>query len=377
MPLNIQNANKGSMFFHLLYIHLFRPFLKYKPASSPLPVHVSPRKFLIQAATSISKLLRLYRRTYGLRQICNIAVYITHSACTVHLLNLPDKFANRDIVHGLNHLEEISESWLCARRTLDILLQVSRRWNIELPDAALKTFERAETRFGVTGGQDQCATPKSASSMPLPANNPMQPLSPLEAADPVSGDFFTSVVPNGSLLYATPDTGSASSTDPPHLNRSMNSLSHKAAALPAYYGLQNDEMSHPESQHQQEHHTWNAGQTAQTTAPVARLTSPTMLFHGSDNLIKDKDWWLQDSNQIFASWNGYEHHESPSMIRDEYSNDISLSNGEAMGNGVAGSMANTINDEINNGPINGSTYGYDHPESRHMDDSTNGLLYRR
>jgi hypothetical protein len=109
------------MFFQLLYIHLFRPFLKYNPNNSPLPAHVSPRKLCTQAAAMISKLLRLYKRSHGLRQICNICVYIAHSACTIHLLNLPEKNAKRDIIHGVKHLEEIAEGWLCARRTLGIL----------------------------------------------------------------------------------------------------------------------------------------------------------------------------------------------------------------------------------------------------------------
>jgi hypothetical protein len=43
------------MFFQLLYIHLFRPFLKYNQATSPLPAHVSPRKLCTQAAAMISK----------------------------------------------------------------------------------------------------------------------------------------------------------------------------------------------------------------------------------------------------------------------------------------------------------------------------------
>ncbi|KAL9046813.1 MAG: hypothetical protein Q9214_000455, partial [Letrouitia sp. 1 TL-2023] len=124
------------MFFQLLFIHLFRPFLRYKQANSPLPSHVSPRRFCTHAAAIISKLLRLYKRTHGLRQIVNLAVYITHTACTIHLLNLPEKNAIRDLIHGLKHLEEIAEGWLCARKALSILHIVSRKWNIELPNEA-------------------------------------------------------------------------------------------------------------------------------------------------------------------------------------------------------------------------------------------------
>jgi hypothetical protein len=76
------------MYFQLLFIHLFRPFLKYTQETSPLPQTVSPRKLCSQAAQSISKLARLYKRSYGLRQIPNIAVYIIHAGCAIHLLNL-------------------------------------------------------------------------------------------------------------------------------------------------------------------------------------------------------------------------------------------------------------------------------------------------
>ncbi len=124
------------MFFQLLFIHLFRPFLKYTQQTSPLPQNVSPRKLCTQAAGMISKLMRLYKRSHGLRQICNITVYIVHSACTIHLLNLPEKNARRDIVHGVKHLEEIAEGWLCARRTLGILSVLARKWNVELPEEA-------------------------------------------------------------------------------------------------------------------------------------------------------------------------------------------------------------------------------------------------
>ncbi len=96
----------------------------------------------------ISKLLRLYKRSHGLRQICNIAVYIAHSACTIHLLNLPEKNARRDIIHGFKHLEEIAEGWLCARRTLAILNVLAERWEVELPQEAATVLHRANAKFG-------------------------------------------------------------------------------------------------------------------------------------------------------------------------------------------------------------------------------------
>ena len=136
------------MFFHILYIHLFRPFLKYNENTSPLPAHVSPRKICTFAATMISKMLRLYRRSHGLRQICNIVVYIVHSACTIHLLNLPEKNAQRDIVQGVMYLEEIAESWLCARRTLAILSFLATRWKVQIPTEATAVLARTSIKFG-------------------------------------------------------------------------------------------------------------------------------------------------------------------------------------------------------------------------------------
>ncbi|KAJ8609786.1 hypothetical protein MRB53_038935 [Persea americana] len=136
------------MFFQLLFIHLYRYPLKYNPQTSPLPAHVSPRKLCTQAAQTVSKLMRLYKRSYGLRQICNIVVYIAHSACTIHLLNLPEKNAKRDITHGFKHLEEIAEGWPCARRTLTVLSLQVRNWKIELPEEAATVLARTDRKFG-------------------------------------------------------------------------------------------------------------------------------------------------------------------------------------------------------------------------------------
>ena len=146
------------MFYQLLFIHLYRPFLKFTRSNSPLPAHVSPRKLCVQAAVNISKLLRIYKRAYGLKQIVNIAVYIAHTACTIHLLNLPEKDAQRDIVHGLKNLEEMGEGWLCARRTIRILEISANKWHVNVPIDAIAVFERTHTKWGSWGSWDQPST---------------------------------------------------------------------------------------------------------------------------------------------------------------------------------------------------------------------------
>ena len=333
------------MFFQLLFIHLFRPFLKYKQATSPLPSHVSPRKILTHAASMISKLLRLYKRTYGLRQICNIVVYISHSACTVHLLNLPEKNAARDIVHGLKHLEEIGESWLCARRTLGILHTVAGRWKIELPEEADKTIQRAKEKFGFLNTPDREATPK-ADNQTMPPPTPMQlpppitnpktepnvnhPLKPMNGGVP-SNSFFPMTAPLASPM-PTPDMPYFDGilTMPPPSSSGFNEKS-----KPAGYVM-------PQSQPE----VWNQSQTSQ--APQASQTSPTMLFGGVDSLMQDQEWWLRDSNQMFANWNGMEQEAAlqGNAGFDNGTGNMGYSNGGygMNGNGMTGYSGGQIND---------------------------------
>ncbi|KAJ5279418.1 transcriptional regulator family: Fungal Specific TF [Penicillium angulare] len=156
------------MFHQLLHVHLYRPFLKYTKANTPLPPHVSPRKICTQAASVISKLLRMYKRTYGLKQICNIVVYIAHTACTIHLLNLPGRNPERDVVHCLRNLEEMADSWVAARRTLRILDISANKWQVKLPSDAITIFERTHAKWGSWGSWDQVTSPSASEDSPMP-----------------------------------------------------------------------------------------------------------------------------------------------------------------------------------------------------------------
>jgi hypothetical protein len=176
------------MFFHLQYIHLFRPFLKYSPAASPLPTHVSPRRLCTANATAISKLSRLYKKCWNMRQICNIAVYMIHSACTIHLLNLPDKIAQRDIIHGVKHLEEIANDWLCARRTLSILSVLSRKWNCDLPDEAATVLCRTDEKYGTFMTLDVLSPAKATSKDIYSQHGPDGSSSDLLSSFPLTGE---------------------------------------------------------------------------------------------------------------------------------------------------------------------------------------------
>ena len=321
---------KCSMFFHLLYIHLFRPFLKYHQANSPLPSNVSPRKICSQAAAMISKLLRLYKRTYGLRQICNIAVYIAHSACTIHLLNLPNKDARRDITHGVRQLEEIAESWTCARRTLVTLAIQVRRWNIDLPSEPASVLARVETKYN---HHDQSSSdfgktsPTIQEAQRATANSSVEPLTlPVKAE-----------IPNDLAEKLSP----SESTDSWH---SIRSLPNKVqdtvtpSAPPMQRPNQTQEQSPTQGQSQQMQHYPEGWTRGTLQPPMRRQNSPSALFGSLDDLFEDsKDWWLRDQSDMYDHW-------SRPSVNGTVGNDNALSN-----------LMNGMNGTVNNGATSSRT----------------------
>lgn len=201
------------MFYHLQYIHLFRPFLKYIPSASPLPQHVSPRRICSANAGFISKLMRLYKKLYNLRQICNIAVYMVHSACTIHLLNVPEKTAKRDIIHGVKHLEEIAEDWLCARRTLSIISVLSRKWNCELPEEAAAILRRTDEKYGYLGTQD-VPSPSRPLMIPYTPSPPAYPSSPTQAPKQEhQSPAIPQQAPAAAIMSMSPDVPTSLASD--------------------------------------------------------------------------------------------------------------------------------------------------------------------
>jgi hypothetical protein len=343
------------MFFHLLYIHLFRPFLKYNPNNSPLPAHVSPRKLCTQAAAMISKLLRLYKRSHGLRQICNICVYIAHSACTIHLLNLPEKNAKRDIIHGVKHLEEIAEGWICARRTLGILSVLAKRWKVELPEEAAAVLSRTDVKFGPW---NEVSTPRAArrGSVPLLEQQP----SPAEQASPSLQPYsmnMTNVATPQFFNRVGANNGNSVSTDP--FARSFDALS-----LPP---SDPNALAYARTQH----HTTTPQSAALNPATPASTqgrqsidgqttagNSPSQMFGGVDQLLREgQDWIYRDQTQLavgFENWN-------PQSIDDIASWFASTASPT---NGYPTVTTNPVmSGEMNGGPVGGSasSNGYPNP----------------
>ncbi|KAI1624684.1 fungal-specific transcription factor domain-containing protein [Exophiala viscosa] len=296
------------MFFQLLYIHLYRPFLKYTRTTSPLPSHVSPRKYCTQAAGAVSKLFRLYKRTHGLRQICNIAIYIVHSACTIHLLNLPDKNARRDIVHGIKHLEEMGECWTAARRTLRVLRICADRWNIDIPEEAEMVYTRIKVKWGVTAEAGSPVSPltmghmaKHIQAQPVPdlmaRNIQQQQRHGMMMIPQTQGGMSVPMAPSPPETIDT-RRSSGNLSMPPQSAADLSRDAHRVRSSTYLTKAQHD--------------AWNAHQarlaTTSTAASGTQMSSANAakLFGGVDSLIEDtQDWFFKDQNQLamgFGNW---------------------------------------------------------------------------
>ena len=318
------------MFFQLLYIHLFRPFLKYNPTTSPLPSHVSPRKLCTQAAGSVSKLMRLYKRTYGLRQICNIAVYIMHSACTIHLLNLPEKTAKRDIIHGAKHLEEIAEDWLCARRTLSILSVLARKWKIELPEEASAIFARTDAKYGTFSTADVpspkadlvVTTPPSATSPPRPASKQTQQSPQPQLKNSSNQSLYSYLADPPSAAQNRQMNMTPMQTHQSQIRQAVSpvqNLKQDPSAGMGSMNMPNESLisTVPYTQYNTSAPASRSGFTPANDLPrpnslaisestSTRQVSPTAMFGGVDALV-EKDWFLKDQASLaigFDNWMG-------------------------------------------------------------------------
>jgi hypothetical protein len=314
------------MFNQLLLIHLYRPFLKYTKTNTPLPSHVSPRKICTQAASAISKLMRIYKRTYGLKQICNIVVYIAHTACTIHLLNLPEKNAQRDIIHGLKNLEEMAEGWLCARRTLRILDISANKWQVELPAEASALLERTHAKWGSWGSWDQATSPSGSAESPVThaalqstvtspsrfspsANtNPAQRTETIASnALPVTGlsmgpQYPMTMASIPPIQTAQRQAGPRPDFAPPEPTY-LRPMSQVQYQLPALASSGPSTHSSPNAWYD----TSNAPVQDQKTTPGSSA-SPVSGFDGTENLVEQsQDWWSRNASALglgMENWGG-------------------------------------------------------------------------
>jgi Fungal specific transcription factor domain len=352
------------MFYQLLYIHLYRPFLKYTRTTSPLPSHVSPRKFCTQAAGAISKLFRLYKRTHGLRQICNIAIYIAHTACTIHILNLPDKNAKRDIVHGVKHLEEMGDCWTAARRTMSILNLCAQKWKVELPEEAEAAFARARLRWGMLSSAPSPGSPGSFHNMgnqsisnpvsELLAQNIRRQQEQLNTGHQIPYNMGSSMAQVYAGLSAGMAPSPSTTVDTRRSSGNMSLPPQNAADLSR--GLNRIRPSTQLTKEQQD--AWHAhqarlassvGPTSSVTATAEPAGNAARLFGGIDSLMEDsQDWWFKDQAQLAS---GFDNWTAPTQ--DWFGFDAST----AYNNNNEGAISGPMMDSGQFGYANGSSNG--------------------
>ncbi|EPS43725.1 hypothetical protein H072_2295 [Dactylellina haptotyla CBS 200.50] len=327
------------MFGQVLYLLLFRPFLKGNPGSTSFPANLSPKRICINASTTISKLLRLYKRTYGLKQICNIAVYIALSACTIHLMNLPTKTAKRDIVQGVKCLEEISEYWLCGKRALIILKVLSMKYSIELPMEAEMVIARIDTSSEMFGFsvRNLFGTSRSQKSESPPAQVRRQPAARPQAPGAPPGPTTTLIgnVPSpavsvathispamkpGSIMpgteFGSPFAGSSGSTiaSPPQMM--PQTTVPLVSTIPTYSlftpyfdpGVSPAPSSYGQKSMETPTSTRASPPPPATTGVMnaaVNANSPSMYPGYTQLEDQSQDWWLRDQNELaqdFGSW---------------------------------------------------------------------------
>ena len=349
-----------SMFFQILFIHLFRPFLKYNEATSPLPSTVSPRKLCTHAATTISKLLRLYKRSHGLRQICNICVYIAHTACTIHLLNLPSKDARRDIIHGVKHLEEIAEGWLCARRTLGILSTLGRQWKVELPEEAAAVLKRTDAKFGAYNMNTAPAVKQEQSQvsevMPVDSktaedyrNQPQRSQQNVLASPVTESSVYppsTPYMPNPAIHSIMQQSGHN------HLSFANNAASYGYSPTSASdFGRGSHASDYSSPATNTPHHAHSSihynpeGHTARTMG-----LSPSDMFGGVEQLLRENaDWVFEDQAQLASGFENWASSASnnANMMMDDFKPGLHIANSGGSGN-LIGQMSNNTNASFSN-----------------------------
>lgn len=223
--------------------------------------------------------MRIYKRTYGLRQICNIAVYIVHSACTIHLLNLPDKDAQRDIIHGVKHLEEIAQDWLCARRTLSIISVLARKWKSPLPEEATAVLARTDAKYGFFSTAD-VPSPKSDQAHSPPAHVPRTPET-TDSQNTLMGILYGYNQPE---TQPSPNIDENGSGEPPRMEY------HR---IPSTAAISNDAPppSYPSStapSRPEPHGIATPAAPLHPSAAAAPRMSPSTLFAGHDAWLRDQ-----------------------------------------------------------------------------------------
>ncbi|KAL7272218.1 hypothetical protein RUND412_004985 [Rhizina undulata] len=155
------------MFYHATVLMLFRPFM-----NTPVPsLGDTTRNLCLAAATEIISLVSVYRNIYTLRRISMLVPNLILSACTIFILGLPDKLQQAKLDQGILDLREIGNCWPVCHQNLQIIQDLSKKWNVSLPEGTKQamcmvvTVQPSRTSRSPPGFKPSAAMPWSDPSI--------------------------------------------------------------------------------------------------------------------------------------------------------------------------------------------------------------------
>jgi hypothetical protein len=238
------------------------------------------------------------------------------------MLNLPEKTAKRDIIHGVKHLEEIAEDWLCARRTLSILSVLARKWNVTLPEEASIVLQKTDEKYGTFSTSDvpspSVTTPSNISSPPpsfsRPTSTKQEQLSPLNQQTPPP-PAPPRVTPEVPVTTISPDLTTMSTDMLNNLAMQITPANLQAMSQPAAMSIPDsisatNPWTMPTTTQQVPNYT-------QAFSPVQNSMSHLQTSQARNNRqvspmpnqpfgVDGRDWYLKDGvnwHQNFEAWN--------------------------------------------------------------------------
>lgn len=123
----------------LIYIH--RPFVSRhsQPSLPNDPRYIQARRACIDAAVAISTLIRIYKSSYSLRYINVEVVSIIFSTAIIFVFASVSELGGNDNANLVSHLDtcckalaELGKVFQNATRTLEVLLDIKRKWQAKV-----------------------------------------------------------------------------------------------------------------------------------------------------------------------------------------------------------------------------------------------------
>ncbi|KAF2759473.1 hypothetical protein EJ05DRAFT_484425 [Pseudovirgaria hyperparasitica] len=192
-----------SAWYQACLIMLFRPLIKVSLTNSD----VVPRDVCLNAANEITRLMRIYRNSYGFRRVNTILSHINLSCSMIHLINIQYEDSKLCLIQDMKNLEDMSESAYFAARAFRTICALAEQWKAKIPPEVLQNsklvpsdgaifspvpngpfIESSHTSKSTAGGQStpdsQAGTEPRLHPHSIPVQHPPMPQQPQAATHP-------------------------------------------------------------------------------------------------------------------------------------------------------------------------------------------------